>query len=438
MTTLQSIESIDEIIGAGQGSAPASAILHDRPAARPRPAQQRPTLLIRALLLRLASAIGSATSFYLLLSVVPLFARSAGAGENTAGLSTTALTLAGVAGEVVTPWLAARFGYRRVLAAGLILLGAPALLLMAPGGMPLITAVCLVRGLGFGAAVVAGGALTASIIPAERRGEGLALLGVAAGLPSIAALPLGVWLAAHVGYGPVFIAGAVASLAALVSIPGLPEPRHDAPEAEPAPSAGSGAGGRRGLGVLAGLRTPALARPYVAFSATTMAAGVIVTFLPLAATHATAGLIALALLIQPAVSTFTRWLAGRYGDRHGPARLIIPGVVFSAAGMLALAIGSGPVAVIGGAVLFGAGFGVAQNASLTLMYARVDGSGYGTVSAIWNLAYDAGMGLGAAAFGAVAARTGSAMAFGLLAAVMLAMAVPALRDSRPAAAARAR
>jgi predicted MFS family arabinose efflux permease len=428
MTTLQGIETFNETSVAGPGSAPAPIIVRHRTPARP-------TLLTRALLLRLASAIGSATSFYLLLSVVPLFARSGGAGENTAGLSTTALTLAGVAGEVVTPWLAARFGYRRVLAAGLILLGAPALLLLVPGGMPLITAVCLVRGLGFGAAVVAGGALTASIIPAERRGEGLALLGVAAGLPSIAALPLGVWLAAHVGYGPVFIAGAVASLAALVSIPGLPEPQAAAPRGS---AASAEDGSRRGIGVLTGLRTPALARPYIAFSATTMAAGVIVTFLPLAATHATASLIALALLIQPAVSTLTRWLAGRHGDRHGPARLIIPGVVVSAAGMLMLAISAGPAAVIGGAVLFGAGFGVAQNASLTLMYARVDASGYGTVSAIWNLAYDAGMGLGAAAFGAVAARTGAGMSFGLLAAVMLAMAVPALRDTRRATTAKAR
>jgi MFS family permease len=395
-------------------------------------APARPALLTGSLLLRLASAIGSATSFYLLLSVVPLFARSAGAGVNTAGLATTALTLAGVAGEIVTPWLAARFGYRRVLAAGLILLGAPALALLVPaGGMALITAVCLVRGLGFGAAVVAGGALTASIIPAERRGEGLALLGVASGVPSIVALPLGVWLAGRVGYAPVFVAGAVASLAALASIPGLPEPA--------AAAAGAAAGGgrgrsRQGMGVVAGLRTPALARPCLAFSATTMAAGVIVTFLPLAASHATASLVALALLIQPAVSTLTRWLAGRHGDRHGPARLIIPGVAVSAAGMLLLALSTGPVAVIGGAVLFGAGFGVAQNASLTLMYARVDASGYGTVSAVWNLAYDAGMGLGAAAFGAVAARAGSGMAFGLLAGVMLMMAVPALRDSRRPAA----
>ncbi|MBO0819199.1 MAG: MFS transporter, partial [Actinobacteria bacterium] len=192
----------------------------------------------------------------------------------------------------------------------------------------------------------------------------------------------------------------------------------------------------RSGGVLAGMRTPELARPCAVFSATTMAAGIVVTFLPLAATRATAGLVALALLIQPAVSTVTRWLAGRHGDRHGSAGLIIPGVVVSAAGMLMLALTATPAAVIGGAVVFGAGFGVAQNATLSLMYARVPESGYGTVSALWNLAYDAGMGLGAAGFGVVAVQTGYPASFALTAALMLAALAPALRDRRASGTAR--
>ena len=81
-------------------------------------------------------------------------------------------------------------------------------------------------------------------------------------------------------------------------------------------------------------------------------------------------------------------------------------------------------------MVFGAGFGVAQNATLSLMYARVPESGYGTVSALWNLAYDAGMGLGAAGFGAVAAQTGYPASFTLTGVLMLAALAPALRDRR--------
>jgi hypothetical protein len=56
-------------------------------------APARARLLTRPLMVRFVSVIGTATSFYLLLSAVPLYARSAGASTGLAGLTTTALTL---------------------------------------------------------------------------------------------------------------------------------------------------------------------------------------------------------------------------------------------------------------------------------------------------------------------------------------------------------
>jgi predicted MFS family arabinose efflux permease len=50
------------------------------------------------------------------------------------------------------------------------------------------------------------------------------------------------------------------------------------------------------------------------------------------------------------------------------------------------------------------------------------------VSAVWNLAYDAGLGLGAAGFGVVAARAGYAAAFGITAGLMLVALGPVWRD----------
>jgi predicted MFS family arabinose efflux permease len=96
--------------------------------------------------------------------------------------------------------------------------------------------------------------------------------------------------------------------------------------------------------------------------------------------------------------------------------------------MLTLSLTASPLAVVVGAVLLGGGFGVAQNASLTLMFDQVTATGYDMVSAIWNLAYDAGMGLGAASFGAVAVRTGYPGAFALTGAVILLALLPAWRD----------
>jgi len=290
-------------------------------------APARPRLVTRPLLVRFVSVIGTATSFYLLLSAVPMYARSAGAGTGLAGLTTTALTLSSVAAYPVTPRLMARYGSRAVLAGGLLALGLPALALAAWDSIGLILAACVIRGAGFAVLCVAGSALTVSLIPARRRGEGLALVGLVSGVPSVAALPLGVWLAGHLGYRPVFAAGGLAALAGLASLPWLPNARGTTTRAD---------------GMLAALRNPVLVRPAALFSATTMAVGIIVTFLPLAVTRADANVAALALLVQPAAAIAGRWLAGRHGDRPGSqqrsAALLVPGVLAAAAGVLTLSL----------------------------------------------------------------------------------------------------
>ena len=371
-------------------------------------APARPRLVTRPLLGRFVSVVGTATSFYLLLSAVPLYARSAGASAGLAGLTTTALTLSSVAAYPVTPRLMARYGTRVVLAGGLLALGLPALALAVSDRIALILAACVVRGAGFAVLCVAGGALTVSLIPAQRRGEGLALIGLVSGVPSVAALPLGVWLAGQLGYRPVFAAGGLAALAGLASLPWLPASRTATRET-------------KADGMVAALRNPALVRPAAVFSATTIAIGIIVTFLPLAVAGTGAGVAALALLVQPAAAIAGRWLAGRRGDRRGPAALLTPGVLAAAAGMLTLSLAAVPAAVIVGAAVFGLGFGVSQNVTQTLMYDRVPESAYGAASALWNLAYDGGMGLGAAGFGVLALHTGYPVAFALSAAVLPAM-----------------
>jgi predicted MFS family arabinose efflux permease len=371
----------------------------------------KPRILTRPLVLFLIASFGTAASFYLLLSVVPLYATTVGAGGIGAGMATAALMLATVAAELVTPRLVGRFGYRPVFAVGLLLLGAPALALPAAGNLTAILVVCLVRGLGFAITVVVGSALVATLVPDERRGEGLGLYGVVIGVPSVIALPLGVWLAGRIGFTPVFIAGAVAGLVGLAFATALP---------------GRTAESGRQLGMLAGFRIPGLLRPSLVFMASTMAAGIVVTFLPLAVVRG--NLAALALLVQAAAATGARWWAGRYGDRHGPAALLVPSLLVAAAGMLALVLIASPAAVLGGMVAFGAGFGVAQNVTLSLMFERVSPAGYGTASAMWNLAYDAGLGVGAGGFGLLAAQTGYPAAFAMTVALMLVALVPAVRD----------
>jgi predicted MFS family arabinose efflux permease len=419
----------------------------------------RPPLVSRPLLVRFVSVAGVSVSFYIVLSVVPLFVRAVGASTNVAGLTTTVLSLSTIAGYLPTPRLVARYGHRVMLAAGMLLLGAPALVLAGASGLTIVMLACVVRGIGFAICCVSGAALTVSLIPPERRGEGLALIGVVSGVPALVALPAGVWLAGHIGFRAVFFIAAAAALAPLVSLPWLPNGgRTSRPTGARTIRPTGGRTGRRlaegGSGVasgsgtgsgsmLAGLRTPAVVRPALVFFAAAMGTGIFATFVPLAASRADA---ALALLIQAAAAMGGRWFAGRFGDRTGAgltetgqtgtgqtgagrtgavlARrrgLLVPGVLIAAAGMALLSVpGHAAPLLLAGALLFGAGFGIAQNASLTRMYDVVTEPEFSMVGAVWNLAYDSGMGIGAAWFGVLAGDTGYPAAFGAVALVMVA------------------
>ncbi|GAA1563204.1 MFS transporter [Kribbella hippodromi] len=375
------------------------------------PAVQVPGLLSTRFVRLLVMVFGSGLSMYLLTSVVPLYLAANGSGGVGVGLSTGAMMFAAVAVELLVPRMLARWGYQVVLGLGLVLLGAPSLVLLATASLPIVLAVCVVRGAGLAILVVGAVALVAEVAPSTRRGEALGVYGVAVGVPAVIGLPLGVYLTNLIGFDALFVLAAVASLAGLVTLIGLPAASTE----------------KQQVRVLGGVRGSGLLMPTFVFASVTVAAGISVTFLPLAVAGGNHSLVAAALLLQAIAAPIARWLAGRYADRIGPARVLGPALVLAAAGAAGLIFFGNPIAILAGSVLFGTGFGAAQNLTLTLMYNRVDRSRYGQVSALWNLAYDGGWGAGAILFGAIVGGTGYPLAFALTAAVVAAAVVPAVR-----------
>jgi len=372
------------------------------------------------------SSFAALTSFYLLLSVTPMYAAKLGAGSAGAGLVTGVLLLGTVAAELAAPFLMRRYRYRTLVVVGAVLMGVPALALLAGGPLVVLASVSIVRGFGFGLSTVVMAALTAALVPPQRRGEGLGLYGVIDSLPAVAALPSGVWLAGHGAFTGVVIltaATALVPLAVFRWLPGTTDPRQVAGPCD--------AG--KPLGLLAGLRHAGQARLALTFAATTVAAGVIVSFLPLAG-GVSGNIATTGLLAQALTATAGRWWAGRHGDLHGHAGLLVPGLAIAAAGMLATTWLASPAAVIAGMCLFGAGFGIVQNATLALMMDRMPPSGLGTASALWNLAYDAGYGAGPVLFGLFVGRSGYPAAFAVTGLLILA-ALPACRRGHSARAA---
>ncbi|MEU8562157.1 MFS transporter [Streptomyces cyaneofuscatus] len=409
-------------------------------AARTAAATGTSRLLTRPMLLLLVASVGGMGSFYLLLSVLPLYAATAGGGGVGAGLTTGAMMLATVLAEPAVPWFLARFGHRAVVGAGLLLLGLPSAVLSLWSSFPLTLGVCLARGVGLGIVVVAGTALAAELAPPGRRSENLGLYGVSLGVPSVLGLPAGVWLSDRLGFEPVFLLTAALTLLALPAVAGLPARRAtratQATQAErlsgdPDDRKGD-PGVRKGTpgGPLGAAVNRSLVRPTLILGAATFASGVLVTFLPLALLGGPSHLAVVALLVQASVAPLARWGAGWWGDRHGSSSLLLPAVLAVALGTAGLVRLESPVMVIVSMVLFGAGFGAVQNVTLATMFERVPRSGFGRVSVVWNLAFDAGMGLGAVGFGLLIDRTGYPWGFAVTAVLLLAVLGPAWHDRR--------
>jgi MFS family permease len=211
-------------------------------------------LASRPMVLVLFASVFTMVGFYLLLSVVPLYAEAAGGGSSGAGLATAVFMLSTVLAQVGMPRVLARFGYRAVLMAGLLLLGLPAFLYLSFEEVPAILAVTLVRGAGFGAAIVALAALVAELAPPGRRGEALGLYGVALTLPTVFCGALGLWIVERSGFALVFLIGALSPLLAFAAALGIPSDRYE-----------------EGAGFLSLFGRPALLRVFVLFTSCTAA-----------------------------------------------------------------------------------------------------------------------------------------------------------------------
>ncbi len=364
--------------------------------------------------------------YALLMPVAPMWAAQGGADATGVGLVTGVFMFATVAVQLSVPSLLRRLGWAFVLSAGLVLLGAPALLHLLSDALWFVLALAAVRGAGFAILTVAGSSAIAELIEPPRRGRAIGAFGLAIAAPQVLLLPLAPWAAEHLGYPVVFLA-ATAPVLGLVAayrlgrrldaLPQHPELQH--PDLH------------RGLRRFAGL-----APPVVLLLGVTLAGGAMLTFVPQLTTDAVLAMAALLLLTG--LAALTRWGAGHFADRYGPSGLLLPSVLSTVAGLSLCAwSAAGPgraAALLIGMALIGLSYGALQNLTLGMAFAAVPRRDQVTASAAWNIGFDLGTGVGAVIVGAIATGTGFPIAL-LAAATISVLTVPMalLRPRSPAA-----
>jgi predicted MFS family arabinose efflux permease len=330
-------------------------------------------------------------NFYLLLSTLPSLVSSNGASDGGAGLTTGVLMAATVITELAVPFWVSRWGYRRLAQFALLLLALPTLVLCLSLDMGSALLVSMVRGVGLGISFVIGNAIVVHVTAPSRRAEVLALFGALSGIAAIVCMPAGVWIVAQLG--PVALIG----ISSLVVLGGFATVTRVPVFAASVQTTGQ----KLSFGSARALLAPALA-----FALTAIAAAIFIAFAPLLGA---ASKVPVALLIHSCCTLFARWAAGHLS--YPPSSVLCAAGLLAGAGLMAVSFASHLPSFLMGAALTGLTFGAAQNVSLVCMFDRAAPAHYDAVSAIWNIAYDGGLGLGAAAFGFVLPPLGHQSAF---------------------------
>lgn len=378
--------------------------------------------------------------FAALLPMAPLWAVHGGADEAGSGLVNGALLLATVLTQGFVPRLLQRLGTGRVLAAGLLLLGGPSLLMLISDQLGWILALSLIRGVGFGILTVTGSAAVAHLVAPARHGAAIGAYGAAIAVPQLLLLPAGPWLADTIGFWAVFALGTL-PLLGIVAAPRLAQAlrvraaeqsrRRPAQELD-LPAEGTTATTGRRLPRLPG----GLFQPMILLLAVTLAGGALITFVPQMSSSPTATTGGLALLT--ATAAVSRWRLGALADRHGTKAFLWPLVLLTCLGLVLAALAvKDPDAtrvplLLVAMTIIGITYGGLQNLTLLLSLSAVRPAQYGTASAVWNMGFDAGTGLGSVLVGALAAGLSFPIALLVAAGISLATLPLALMRQRAA------
>ncbi|MFD7623929.1 MFS transporter [Streptomyces sp. NPDC059802] len=368
------------------------------------------------------------SGFAVLLPTAPLWAVHGGADAAGAGSVNAVLMLCTVLAQTLVPTSIRRLGWRTTLVCGMVLLGAPALPHLLTADLGVVLALAAVRGLGFGVLTVCGASAVAELVEPARRGKPVGAYGLAIAGPQFILVSTAPWAAENLGFEVVFAIGALPLLGVLPALRLARRLSGHPAGAEDPPHRDGTAGGRAAY-------LPLL-RPMLLLLGVTTAGGALITFAPQMSSDPTATLAGLLLLTGTAA--VSRWRFGALADRYGTRPFLWPLVIVTAAGLAltSLAVTSpeatGMVPLLAGTALVGVGYGGLQNLTLVDAFAAVDRRSSGVASAVWNIGFDAGTGVGALLVGYLATAASFSLALMVTAALSLATLPLALARRRGA------
>ena len=342
-------------------------------------------------------------SAFQLLPTAPFHIMSLGGSTTEAGLFLGFLTYASAISAPITGAIADRIGKRLVLIIASLAITVFSLLYAVAPSYQVILGLVLVHGVFWSGLLSSSSSYVIDILPKSRRAEGIGYSGFASILGVAVAPWIGLWLFDHGGWRLLCLeAAGLNMLMAFLAWRLPPDTLH--------PHARS-------------LHPSDLVEWRILVGAVTLflysfSYGGITSFVAVYAETVGAPR-ALYFTVFCLTIVATRPFIGRYADRAGHARIIVPCLVMIVLGVWALALAGSPLMFVVSAMLFGLGFGSAYPLFVAHLMHHVAEHRRGATFGAMIGAFDTGIGTGSIAVGWISGRYGFGRAFGIAGAIAL-------------------
>jgi len=270
--------------------------------------------------------------------------------------------------------------------------------------------VVLVHGLFWSGLLSASGAYMTATLPESRRAEGLGYWGLASVSAIAVAPPLGFWMYTR-GWTMMCLEIAALNLLMAAIAWRLPDDREEAAALPPRP---------RTLRGLIEWRVLVLS---ITMALLAFGYGSLTSFSSMFADQLHVSPRSVFLTAMAGAILTGRLFVGRFLDRIGPRRALLPCITTTALGMLVLAFAQGTITFLAAAIVFGAGFGLVYPAYTAYIMKRIPHFRRGAAFGAMLAAFDTGVGSGSTVMGWLVDQVGFRGAFGI-AAALAALALP--------------
>ena len=344
-------------------------------------------------------------SAFQLLPTAPFHIMSLGGNSTEAGLFLGFLTYASAISAPITGAIADRIGKRRILIISSLAITVFSLLYAVVPTYRIILALVLVHGVFWSGLLSSSSSYVLDIVPASRRAEGLGYSGFASILGVAVAPWIGLWLYDYGGWRLLCLEAAGLNVLMAFLAWRLPV---DTPN----------------VGHARSLHPKDLVEWRIMIGAVTLflysfSYGAITSFVAVYAESVGVTPKALYFTTLCLAILATRPFIGRYADRVGHARVIVPCLALIVIGVWVLALADSRPMFVVSALLFGVGFGSAYPIFVAhLMHHVADHRRGATFGALIG-AFDTGIGTGSIAVGWMSGRYGFGRAFGFAGALAL-------------------